>query len=183
MRPAAFLDRDGTIIEDAHYLADPSKVRLLPGAVDAVRVLLASEVPSVVITNQSGIAQGLISEAQYQAVRERVERLFREHGAPLLGSFHCPHYPSISGPCPCRKPLTGLHRDAARAHDLALDRSLYVGDRRRDVEPGLALGGFAMLVPSDDTPEAEVIWAEGHANVADSLAEAAQRFLAWLERP
>ncbi|MGQ0650184.1 MAG: D-glycero-alpha-D-manno-heptose-1,7-bisphosphate 7-phosphatase [Gemmatimonadaceae bacterium] len=182
MRPAAFLDRDGTIIEDAHYLADASRVRLLPGAADAVRALHEAGVPPVVITNQSGIAQGLITEAQYLAVRNRVEELFRDVGAPLAGSWHCPHYPSISTACDCRKPGTGLYRQAALALDLALDRSLYVGDRRRDVEPALEVGGYGVLVPSPDTPESDVIWAEAHAEIADSLEEAVHRFLARLQR-
>jgi histidinol-phosphate phosphatase family protein len=180
MRPAAFLDRDGTIIEDAHYLADPSRVRVLPGAVAAVRELGRAGVPAVVITNQSGIAQGLVTEALYRAVKHRVEELFAAQGAPLAGSFHCPHYPSLSGPCECRKPRTGLHREAGKVLGLALDRSLYVGDRRRDVEPVLELGGYGILVPSLDTPESEIIWAESHVEVADSLEEAVRRFLAWL---
>ena len=183
MRPAAFLDRDGTIIEDAHYLADPSRVRVLPGAPPALRELARAGVPAVVITNQSGIAQGLLTEAQYQAVRARVEALFADQDAPVAGSWHCPHYPSLSGPCDCRKPRTRLHRDAATALGLALDRSLYVGDRRRDVEPVLELGGYGILVPSLDTPESEVIWAESHLEVADSLEEAVRRFLTWLREP
>lgn len=180
-RPAAFLDRDGTIIEDAHYIADPSRVRPLPGAVDALARLHQRGIPLVIVTNQSGIAQQLVTEAQYQAVRQRVESIFATAGTPIAGSWHCPHYPSISGPCPCRKPATGMYRDAAQLLGLQLDRSFYVGDRRRDVEPGLELGGYGMLVPSVDTPEADVIWAESHAEVADSLPEAVVRYLAWLD--
>ena len=181
MRPAAFLDRDGTIIEDAHYLADAARVRLIPGAATAMRALHARDIPLVIVTNQSGIAQGLVTEAQYDAIRRRVEDLFAAEGAPIAGSWHCPHYPSVSQ-CDCRKPLTGMHREAAAKLDLALDRSLYVGDRRRDVEPMLSLGGCGILVPSRDTPEADVIWAQGHAEIADSLEEAAQRYLDWLSR-
>ena len=179
-RPAAFLDRDGTIIEDAHYLADATRVRSVPGAADALRVLQQAAVPLVVVTNQSGIAQQLVTVDQYQAVRQRVEEMFAAEGVPLAGSWHCPHYPPVSGPCECRKPLTGMYRDAAHTLTLDLARSMYVGDRRRDVEPSLELGGFGMLVPSRDTPETDVIWAQGHAAIADSLEEAAHRYLAWL---
>lgn len=179
-RPAAFLDRDGTLIEDAHYLADPSRVRVLPGVYDAVRVLHDANVPPVVVTNQSGIAQGLVTPAQYEAIRIRVEALFRDHGTPLAASYHCPHHPSVSGYCECRKPNTGMYRDAAEALQLQTDLSLYAGDRRRDVEPSLTLGGFGVLIPSNDTPEPDVIWAEAHAQVADSLSEAVHRYLAWL---
>jgi histidinol-phosphate phosphatase family protein len=182
VRPAAFLDRDGTIIEDAHYLADASRVRLIPGAAVAMRTLHAHGLPLVIVTNQSGIAQGLVTEAQYQATRQRVEALFADEGAPIARSYHCPHYPSISGSCDCRKPLTGMYRQAATDLGLALDRSLYVGDRRRDVEPSMELGGFGILVPSRDTPEGDVIWAQGHAAIADSLEEAASRYLDWVGR-
>jgi histidinol-phosphate phosphatase family protein len=182
VRPAAFLDRDGTIIEDAHYLADASRVRLIPGAAEAMRMLHAQDVPVVIVTNHSGIAQGLVTEAQYDAIRRRVEELFAAEGAPIAGSWHCPHYPSVSGPCDCRKPLTGMHRESAATLGLALDRSLYVGDRRRDVEPSQSLGGYGILVPSRDTPESDVIWAQGHAEIADSLEEAARRYLDWLSR-
>lgn len=179
-RPAAFLDRDGTLIEDAHYLADASRVRVLPGAFESVRILQDAMIPPVVVTNQSGIAQGLITAAQYEAIRARVEALFRDHGTPLAASYHCPHHPSVSGYCDCRKPNTGMYREAAETLQLALERSLYVGDRRRDVEPSLTLGGFGVLVPSNDTPEADVIWATAHARVTDSLGEAVHRYLAWL---
>lgn len=180
MRPAAFLDRDGTIIEDAHHLADATRVRLIPGAASALRLLHEALIPLVVVTNQSGIARQLVTEAQYDAVRRRVETLFEAERAPLSGSWHCPHHPSVSGPCECRKPRTGMHRDAARVLGIALDRSLYVGDRRRDVEPALELRGLGILVPSRDTPEADVLWAAAHAHVADSLEEGAVRYLAWL---
>lgn len=182
MRPAAFLDRDGTIIEDAHYLADASRVRLIPGAAAAMRTLHARDIPLVIVTNQSGIAQGLVTEAQYEEIRRRVEALFAAEGAPIAGSWHCPHYPSVSGQCDCRKPLTGMYREASLRLGLTLDRSLYVGDRRRDVEPAQELGGYGILVPSRDTPEQDVIWAQGHAEIADSLEEAAQRYLNWLSR-
>lgn len=179
--PAAFLDRDGTLIEDAHYLADVARVRALPGVVEALRLLQRREVPLVVVTNQSGIAQGLISTAQYERVRQRVDEIFADEGVPLAGTWHCPHYPSISGPCDCRKPLTGMYRAAANTLRLTLDRSLYVGDRRRDVEPAHSLGGFGILVPSSDTPEQDVLWAERHAAIADSLEEAVRRYLYWLD--
>lgn len=180
LRPAAFLDRDGTLIEDAHYLADPAKVRVIPGAFESLRVLQGALIPPVVVTNQSGIAQGLVTPSQYEAIRAKVETLFRDNGTPLAASYHCPHHPSVSGYCECRKPNTGMYREAAATLQLRLDRSLYVGDRRRDVEPSLTLGGFGVLVPSNDTPEADVIWAEAHAQAADSLGEAVHRYLAWL---
>ena len=176
-RRAAFLDRDGTLIEDANYLATPDKVRLLPGAADAVRRLNERQVLVIVITNQSGIAQGLLTEAQYVATRDRLDQLMRTNGAHIEATFHCPHYPAISGPCECRKPGTLLYRQAAEQFGLDLRRSLFVGDRDRDIAPGLSFGGFARLVPSGSTPGDELHGARARGLVAASLDEAISEFL------
>lgn len=180
-RIAAFLDRDGTIIEDAHYLADPSGVRLLPGVAEPIIALNARDILVIVITNQSGIAQGLLTEAQYEATRRRTTELLAEQGARLDDAYHCPHYPSLTGLCDCRKPATGLFLRAAHHHGVDLTRSLFVGDRRRDVEPALELGGIGVLVPSDVTPTADVHWARAHAIVRPSLAQAVEHWLAPLD--
>lgn len=181
-RPAAFLDRDGTLIEDAHYLADPDGVRLLAGAPEALARLNAAGLPAIVITNQSGIAQGLITEAQYEATRQRLDDLLATYPARIDATYHCPHHPTVSGTCTCRKPGTGLYVWASRALGIDLERSLYVGDRRRDVEPSLELGGLGLLVPSPDTPPNDVSWARAHADVAHSLDEAIDHFLRFLDR-
>lgn len=177
-RAAAFLDRDGTLIEDAHYLSDPRRVALLPGAAQAVRRLNEHDVPVVVVTNQSGIAQGLLTEDQYGATRARIDDLLREGGAHLLATYHCPHHPDMTGPCECRKPGTLLYRRAAAEHGLALAASFYVGDRWRDVAPGLELGGLVRLVPSGSTPPAELRRAKKHECVSPTLGEAVDWFLA-----
>lgn len=170
-RRAAFLDRDGTLIEDAVYLADADRVRLLPGAVQAVRALNDGGVLVIVVTNQSGIAQGLLTAAQYEATRERLEELMLDAGARIDATFHCPHYPEISGPCECRKPGTLLYRRAAEQFGIDLGASLYVGDRDRDVTPGLEFGGFARLVPSPSTPERDVDLARQRGILATSLGD------------
>lgn len=181
-RLAAFLDRDGTLIEDAHYLADPDGVRLLPEAAAAVALLNRAGVLAVVITNQSGIAQGLVSEAQYEGTRARLVELLAAEGARIDATYHCPHHPSVSGSCDCRKPATGMYRQAAREHQIALAHALYVGDRRRDVEPALELGGTGTLVPSPETPPNDVAWARTHARVAHSLGAAVRDYLALVSR-
>ncbi len=176
-RRAAFLDRDGTLIEDTNYLADPDRVRLLPGAADAVRTLNDHDVPVIVITNQSGIAQGLITETEYVATRDRLDRLMKDAGARIDATFHCPHYPAVSGPCECRKPGTLLYRRAAEQFGIDLRHSLYVGDRDRDLAPGLAFGGFARLVPSGSTPDNDLRAARERGLVAPTLADAVSAFL------
>jgi HAD superfamily hydrolase (TIGR01662 family) len=180
-RRAAFLDRDGTLIEDANYLADPKKVRLLPGAPEVVRLLNVFDVLVIVVTNQSGIAQGLLTEAQYFATRDRLNQLLRKADAQVDAHFHCPHYPAVSGPCECRKPGTLLYRQAAGQFGIDLGNSLYVGDRDRDIAPGLEFGGFVRLVPSGSTPEEELRSARERGLVAPTLGEAVAEYLARYE--
>lgn len=157
-RPAVFLDRDGTLVEDPGFLADPARVKLLPGAASAVRRLNQAGLAVVVVTNQSGIARGLITVAQYEAVEARLAALLAGAGARLDGSYYCPHHPEVTGPCECRKPATRLFRDAATALHLDLGRSFYVGDRMSDIEPARALAGRGILVRTGE--------GSGHAEAA-----------------
>jgi formyltetrahydrofolate-dependent phosphoribosylglycinamide formyltransferase len=152
-RRAVFLDRDGTIIEDTGYLADPAAVRLLPGAAAAITRLNAAGLAAVVVTNQSGIARGLLDEARYSAVARRLDELLAADGARLEGHYHCPHHPDFTGPCDCRKPGPLLYRRAGEEHDLDLAGSWWVGDRLRDVVPAEHFGGRGLLVGR--LPEAE----------------------------
>lgn len=145
-RGAVFLDRDGTIVEDPGFLHDPAAVRLLPGAARAIRRLNDAGWPVVAVSNQSGIARGLYPVAAYEAVQRRLEELLAAHGARLDGSFFCPHHPAITGPCPCRKPGTGLFLEAGARLGIELSRSWFVGDRLSDVEPARRLGGRGLLV-------------------------------------
>ncbi len=177
--PAVFLDRDGTIIEDTVHISDPAGVTLLPGAAQAIQRLNAAGIPIYVVTNQSGIARGIFTRDDYEAVRARMEELLGEHGATLQGSYMCPHHPDFTGPCECRKPGTLLYRRAAAEHGLALERSAYVGDRWRDVAPGLTLGGRGILVPSPSTPMADRERAEREAEVVLELGAAVARILEW----
>jgi D-glycero-D-manno-heptose 1,7-bisphosphate phosphatase len=177
-RRAALLDRDGTIIVDAHYLADPDRVELLPGAAEAIRLLARAGIPSIVCSNQSGIARGLVTLEQYHAVRLRVAALLQDEGAELLDTFICPHHEDFTGPCTCRKPGVLLFEQAAALHGLDLARSLFVGDKYRDVVPAAQYGGIGFLVRSADTPADDVTRATaGGASVVDSLLEAARQFL------
>lgn len=145
-RPAVFLDRDGTIIEDTGYIADPDAVRLLPGAARAIGRLNRAGIPAIVVTNQSGIARGLLDESAYQAVARRLETLLAAGGVRLDGDYHCPHHPDFTGTCECRKPGPLLYRRAAADHGLDLARSWWVGDRERDVVPAKHFGGRGVLI-------------------------------------
>lgn len=186
MTVALFLDRDGTVIADAHYLADPSGVRLIAGAADGVRWANAQQVPVFLVTNQSGIARGLITPAQYQATRARTEALLAEAGAEIVQTYHCPHWPEVSGPCSCRKPGLGMYQQAAAEHGLDLARAAYIGDRWRDVQPAIATGGVGVLVPGIETPVDDVEQARSvlssRLHVADTLSDAVSWALAALGR-
>lgn len=176
---AAFLDRDDTLVVDRHYMNDPDQLELLPGAALAIRALAAEGIPSILCTNQSGIARGLISLEQYRAVHLRLLQLLANEGATLLDTFSCPHHPDFTGPCACRKPGTELFERAARLHGLDLSRCLYVGDKHRDVAPALKLGGRGLLVISPSTPEPDLALAEHEGvTLASSLLEGVRGLLA-----
>lgn len=175
-RPAVFVDRDGTLIEERDYLSDPDGVALLEGAADALRRFEEAGYTPVIVTNQSGIARGLYDEAAYRRVAREVEARLRAEGVRVAASYHCPHHPDITGPCHCRKPAPGLFERAARELGLDLGRSVYVGDRVRDVEPGLAFGGRAILVRTGYGAGEAAAAPPGVRVVAD-LAEAAATVL------
>ena len=103
-RAVLFLDRDGTIIEDAHYLGESERVRLLPGAADAIARVNRAGIPVVVVTNQSGIGRGFYDMAAYREVAARLDALLADHGAHLDATYLCPHTPDARPPCDCRKP-------------------------------------------------------------------------------
>ncbi|MCU0650151.1 MAG: HAD family hydrolase [Gemmatimonadaceae bacterium] len=154
-RAALFLDRDGTIMEDEHYGREPARVRLIDGAREGIRQANVCGVPVIVVTNQSGIGRGMISQAEYEAVAARLDALLAHGQATIDATFYCPHYPERDGPCRCRKPGTLLYEQAAEQFGLDLEASVYVGDRARDVAAAVRFGGTGLLVPSHGTPAEE----------------------------
>ena len=180
-RVAAFLDRDGTIIRDANYIRDPNDAELLPTVAEAIRQLNERHILAIVITNQSGIARGLLTAQDYEAVRQRIDILLAQSGAHVDASYMCPHYPEVSGPCDCRKPGLALYRQAIAEHDVDPSRSVFIGDRWRDVAPASALGGSAILLEVESTPPEDRERARREAIATEhSLGAAVDRFLAAL---
>ena len=161
-KPAVFLDRDGTIVEDPGFLHEPARVKLLPGAAEAIRRLNDRGFLVVMVSNQSGIALGRYSVEDYQAVQRRLIELLKAQGARLDGTYYCPHYPSITGPCECRKPGVKLFREAQAALDIDFARSWWVGDRLSDVQPAQTLGG----------QEGGILVATGEGNLHQGQARA-----------
>jgi histidinol-phosphate phosphatase family protein len=168
-RPAVFLDRDGTLIDDPGYLADPAGVHLLPGVARSLQRLSEAGFVRIIITNQSGIGQGRYTTEDFLAVEAEMERQLAAGGATIDGVYHCPHHPTAG--CACRKPGTQLHQAATAAHHLDLAASWCIGDREGDVVAAAALGARALLVlTGEGAQHAQTARALGIPVVADLSA-------------
>jgi D-glycero-D-manno-heptose 1,7-bisphosphate phosphatase len=141
-RRAVFLDRDGTLMEEAHYCGDPAQVKVYPGVGEALRRLKEAGFFTFIITNQSGIGRGLITEAQYRAVQQEV---LRQIGENLIdATYYCPDPPGV--PSLRRKPQPGMVREAAADFDLDLEHSVFIGDKCADIQCGYRAGTRTILV-------------------------------------
>lgn len=151
LKPAIFLDRDGVVIEDSHYLGAIDRVRLVPGSAGAIAALNCTGWPVVVVTNQSGVARGLFSLDSVSVVHGHLARLLAGHGAKIDAFHFCPHHPEAEVPefrldCQCRKPKPGMLLRAAAELGLDLAASWMIGDRETDLSAGAAVGCRTALV-------------------------------------
>jgi len=144
MRRFALLDRDGTVIHERHYLADPADVELLPGAARGLRQLRRLGFNLVLVTNQSGIARGYFDRPQLERIHARLIDLLAAKGVALHGIYICPHLPEAN--CMCRKPRPGLALQAAAEHGFNPAHAIVVGDKPCDVDLGRAIGARSFLV-------------------------------------
>jgi len=154
---AVFLDRDGTIMEDREYLDDPAGVKLLPGAELAIKSLSQAGYKIVVVTNQSGVARGLLSEETLRKIHEELQRQLAEKGAKLDGIYSCPFHPEgtveeYAMESSLRKPAPGMLLKAAEELDIDLSSSWMVGDSGRDIEAGRAAGCRTILIRTPARP-------------------------------
>jgi D-glycero-D-manno-heptose 1,7-bisphosphate phosphatase len=184
-RPAVFLDRDGTMIREVGYLRSPVQLRLLPRAASAIKRLNDAGFAVIVTTNQSGIARGILTEADLALTNEALQRRLARRGARVDAFHFCPHHPEVGPPkyrrrCRCRKPSPGMLLRAARELDLDLSRSFAVGDSARDLLAGRNAGARAILVRTGYGRRTEVEYAEELPadHVADDLAAAVEWVLA-----
>ncbi|MEA2101767.1 MAG: HAD family hydrolase [Thermodesulfobacteriota bacterium] len=151
-----FLDRDDTIIKNHPYLSDPQGVELLPKAARGIALLNEAGLPVIMVTNQSGIARGLLDEKILHLIHERLDCLLRQQGAHIDGIYYCPHHPEAvleryKKRCICRKPATGMLLKAASDFGLNLDRSYMAGDKALDIETIHRAGGKGVLVSRHKT--------------------------------
>jgi histidinol-phosphate phosphatase family protein len=174
-----FVDRDGTLIPDFHYLTDPDRVEILKGVTSGIRRLREAGFAVVCVTNQSGIARKLYTEETVRRIHERIQQKLNAGGGSLDGLYFCPHAPEAG--CACRKPGTLLFTQAREELGLEFRGSAIVGDRWLDMEVGRTLGLFSVLVPElGREVETEAEFVPGRALPAartGDFAEAADRIL------
>jgi len=185
-RPAIFIDRDGTLSEEVGYINHMTRFRLLPFAVDAVRLVNQSGYLAVLVTNQAGVARGYFPEPLVEEVHRHVHHRMAEGGARLDGIFYCPHHPSAGVPpyrqnCACRKPKPGLLLQAEKALGIDLPRSWVVGDRYPDMQVAWAVGARGAMVRTG-YGEGELAhnaprWPQAPDLVAENLLSAVERIL------
>jgi D-glycero-D-manno-heptose 1,7-bisphosphate phosphatase len=179
LRPAVFLDRDGTIAEEVGYLNHPSRFRMFPFVPAAIRRFNDAGLPVVVVTNQSGVGRGYFPESLVHSVNELMTKQLAEAGAKIDAIYYCPHISAEN--CTCRKPKTGMLDRAAAEHSLDLHRSFVVGDRYGDVELARNARARSVLVRTG-YGEGELAWhsAKWPAQpdyVAEDLTQAADWIL------
>lgn len=179
MRRAVFIDKDGTLISNVPYNADPDKIVLEYGAVEGLRLLQERGYALIVVSNQAGIAHGYFREEEMQPVIGRVRQLLYEGGIVLDGFYYCPHHPAgkiaqYTVSCMCRKPLPGMLLQAAEEMDLFLPESWMIGDILHDVEAGNRAGCRSILLNKGN----ETVWEANDYNkpehIADDMLEAAR---------
>lgn len=149
--PALFIDRDGTLTVEKHFISDPDQVELIPGAAEALLAVKKRGFKLIVVSNQSGIARGYFTHREVARVNDRLTELLHARGVTLDGIYFCPHHVqgSVSEyavPCRCRKPHPGLAEQAAREHHINLRRSIVIGDKLDDLNLGRAIGARSILV-------------------------------------
>jgi histidinol-phosphate phosphatase family protein len=184
MAVAVFVDKDGTLVENASYNVEPARVRLLPGAADGIQALHAAGYCLIVISNQSGVARGFFAETALVPVVVRLRDLLQACGVPLAGFYYCPHHPEGKIPgyatsCGCRKPAPGLITRAAREQNLDLRQSWMIGDILDDIEAGRRAGCRTLLI--DNGGETEWLWSPLRTphHWAHDLAQAARIIISY----
>lgn len=173
-----FLDRDGTLNPDPGYIKSPDQFELFPGVSRALASLKRAGARLIVVTNQSGVARGLLSRDDLDAVHTKLQRLLDEAGASLDAIYFCPHHPDDG--CGCRKPNRGMIDQAVREWGVDLDRSYLIGDHSRDIELAKRIGARSVLVTTGVVSRQEVESLKDSGPVPDWIASSLEEAADWL---
>lgn len=161
MKKAVFLDRDGTINVEVEYLHECEKLKFIPGSIEALALLKEKGYLLIVITNQSGVGRGYFPIEDVECVNQYMNHLLEEKNAGIDGFYCCPHVEEDH--CTCRKPKTGLYRQAAREHDIDLKESYMVGDKVTDILAAEKLGcGYGLVLSGHNIEEQYLKQYQGH---------------------
>ncbi len=177
-RGAIFLDRDGTLNPDPGYISSPDDFELYDNTLPALAMLMKTDLPLILVTNQSGIGRGIIEERALAQIHKKLDRNLSNIGVFLKEKYYCPHVPEDH--CGCRKPKSDLFMQAKKDHDLDLSASYLIGDSLCDVNAAEAIGGYSILVRTGNGRETE---AKLNRNglmvdyVGDSLLDCANHLL------
>jgi D-glycero-D-manno-heptose 1,7-bisphosphate phosphatase len=142
---AVFVDRDGTMVLDKHYLADPRGLDIIPTVPEGIKKLNDAGIPVIMVTNQSGVARGKFDEATLELIHQRLFEILEDDGAIVNGLYYCPHMPDAG--CDCRKPKPGMLLRARKEHGFDLTKSYIIGDRMLDIEMAHSVGAIGVIVP------------------------------------
>ncbi len=153
-----FLDRDGTINIEKNFLKDPDDVELIPGAARTIREARKLDLKVIVVSNQSGIARGILTEENVKKVNERLVELLSEEGASVDAIYYCPHDANTENGCTCRKPNSGMFEIAKTEHGIDFNCSIMIGDRMSDIEAGKRIGAKTVLVLTGYGAELQKSW-------------------------
>jgi D-glycero-D-manno-heptose 1,7-bisphosphate phosphatase len=176
---AVFLDKDGTLVENVPYNVDPKQIRLVPGAIEGLKLLHAAGYKLIVVSNQSGVARGLFKESALAQVEEHLMSVLKEAGIPLSGFYYCPHHPDgrvrdYTINCMCRKPRPGMLFTAAREHQINLASSWIIGDILDDIEAGRRADCSTILIDNGNETEWSLTPYRRPHHTAHTLLEAAR---------
>ena len=185
MRPAFFLDRDGTVTREVGYVNHTSRLELLPHSAQAIRMARAAGYICVLVTNQAGVARGYFPESMIAEVHERLAQLLAAEETRLDGIYYCPHHPSAGEPpyrsdCECRKPRPGMLLTAARDLEIDMAASIMVGDKISDVELGQSQGARGILVRTGYGRGEEAHQRQGWTTTPDHVADDLLDAVTWV---
>lgn len=166
-QPAVFIDRDGVINHDPGHLHKITQLQIFPGVPEAISLLNGRKILAIVVTNQSAVARGLITEDGVKKIHKEIENILFQGNARIDRFYYCPHHPDAELPeyrvdCNCRKPATGMFEQAAEEFGIDLEKSYVIGDSFREIEAARSLGCTSIAVEcgssdfGDSTPDYKV---------------------------